>query len=69
MKDLLTVAKFTIKDMVKRKSFIVTNIIFLAVILVGTNIPRIMESFSKDDELSRLLWLMRVIFLGIIYLV
>ena len=53
MKDLLTVAKFTIKDMVKRKSFIVTNIIFLAVILVGTNIPRIMESFSKDDELSR----------------
>ena len=55
MKDLLTVAKFTIKDMVKRKSFIVTNIIFLAVILVGTNIPRIMESFSKDDELSRLL--------------
>lgn len=55
MKDLLTVARFTIKDMVKRKSFIVTNIIFLAVILVGTNIPRIMESFSKDDELSRLL--------------
>ena len=39
MKDLLTVAKFTIKDMVKRKSFIVTNIIFLAFILVGTNIP------------------------------
>ena len=48
-------SRFTIKDMVKRKSFIVTNIIFLAVILVGTNIPRIMESFSKDDELSRLL--------------
>ena len=54
MKDLLNVAKFTIKDMVKRKSFIVTNIIFLAIIFVWTNIPRIMESFSKYNELSRL---------------
>ncbi|MDO4375998.1 MAG: ABC transporter permease [bacterium] len=55
MKDLLIVSKFTIKDMVKRKSFIVSNIIFLLVILIGTNIPRIMESFNADDELSRLL--------------
>lgn len=55
MKDLLIVSKFTIKDMVKRKSFIVSNIIFLLVILIGTNIPRIMESFNSDDELSRLL--------------
>ena len=55
MKDLSIVSKFTIKDMVKRKSFIVSNIIFLLVILIGTNIPRIMESFNSDDELSRLL--------------
>ena len=55
MKDLLIVSKFTIKDMVKRKSFIVSNIIFLLIILIGTNIPRIMESFNSDDELSRLL--------------
>lgn len=55
MKDLLIVSKFTIKDMVKRKSFIISNIIFLLIILIGTNIPRIMESFNSDDELSRLL--------------
>ena len=35
MKDLLTVAKFTIKDMIKRKSFIVSNIIFLLIIFIN----------------------------------
>ena len=52
---MLIVSKFTIKDMIKRKSFIVSNIIFLLIILVGTNIPRILEAFNSDDENSRLL--------------
>lgn len=55
MKEMLIVSKFTIKDMIKRKSFIVSNIIFLLIILVGTNIPRILEVFNSDDENSRLL--------------
>lgn len=55
MKEMLIVSKFTIKDMIKRKSFIVSNIIFLLIILVGTNIPRILEAFNSDDENSRLL--------------
>lgn len=55
MKEMLIVSKFTIKDMIKRKSFIVSNIIFLLIILVGTNIPRILDAFNSDDENSRLL--------------
>ena len=55
MKEMLIVSKFTIKDMIKRKSFIVSNIIFLLIILVGTNIPRILEAFNSDGENSGLL--------------
>ena len=50
MKDLLTVAKFTIKDMVKRKSFIISNLIILAIIVLLFNVPRIMDLITGDQE-------------------
>lgn len=50
MKDLFTVASFTLKEMVKKKSFIISNIIFLIIILIGTNVPRIMEKFNGSNE-------------------
>ena len=43
MRDLITVAEFTIKDMVKRKSFIISMIIILVLIVVGFNIPNIIN--------------------------
>ena len=56
MKSFFTVASFTIKEMVKKKSFIVSNIIFLIIILVGTNIPRIINNFNNGDgSLTKLL--------------
>ena len=56
MKSLFTVASFTIKEMVKKKSFIVSNTIFLIIILVGTNIPRIINNFNNGDgSLTKLL--------------
>lgn len=56
MKGMFTVASFTIKEMVKKKSFIVSNIIFLIIILVGTNIPRIINNFNNGDgSLTKLL--------------
>lgn len=56
MKSMFTVASFTIKEMVKKKSFIVSNIIFLIIILVGTNIPRIINNFNNGDgSLTKLL--------------
>ena len=50
MKDLKTVTVFTMKEMLKRKSFIVTTIIILLLIVVGFNIPNIVRFFSNDNN-------------------
>ena len=50
MRDLRTVIAFTIKDMVKRKSFIVSTLIILILIVVGFNIPNIISAFTGDGE-------------------
>ena len=55
MRDLFTVASFTIKEMIKKKSFIVSNIIFLVIILVGTNVPRLLESLNGKSEGKKVL--------------
>ena len=44
MKSLFTVISFTIKDMVKRKSFIISNIIILLIIVIGFNVPRFLNN-------------------------
>ena len=50
MRDLKTVIGFTIKDMAKRKSFIVSTIILLAIIIIGINIPNIIKAFTGDSD-------------------
>ena len=50
MKDLVTVAEFTIKDMVKRKSFIISMIIILVLIVVGFNVPNIINRIKGDSN-------------------
>ena len=50
MKDLFTVAEFTIKEMVQRKSFIISMLIILAIIILGFNIPNIVDSIIGDSE-------------------
>ena len=55
MKSLLTVMKFTMKDMLKRKSFIVSTIIILLIIVIGFNVPNILKSISGEDTGSILL--------------
>lgn len=54
MKDLLVVMKFTMKDMIKRKSFIISTIIFLIMIVVGFNIPNILKSINGEDTSDKL---------------
>jgi len=49
MRDILTVMKFTIKDMVKRKSFIISTLIILGMIVIGFNIPNIIKSLSGNE--------------------
>lgn len=55
MKDILTVMKFTIKDMAKRKSFIISTIIILVMIVIGMNIPNIMKAFQGEDVGEKIL--------------
>ena len=55
MKDIITVAKFTIKDMVKRKSFIISTLIILVLIIIGFNVPNIIKSFEGEDIGDKLL--------------
>lgn len=49
MRDLKTVIEFTIKDMAKRKSFIVSTIIILVLIVIGFNIPNIINAFYGEE--------------------
>lgn len=57
MKDLFTVMEFTIKETIKRKSFIISMLIIIGIIIIGFNVPNIIEAFSKssDDEKAKIL--------------
>ena len=50
MNDLLIVTKFTMKDMFKRKSFIIATIIIIMMIVIGFNIPNIIKLFNNNDN-------------------
>jgi len=51
MKDLFTVMTFTMKDMLKRKSFIISTIILLVMIIIGFNIPNIIKAIKGEEEI------------------
>lgn len=55
MKDLFIVAKFTMKDMLKRKSFLISTLIILIIIVIGFNVPNIIKSFNGEDTQAKLL--------------
>ena len=50
MKDLFLVASYTFKDLVRRKSFIISNIIILIIMVIGFNVPNLINSIKGDDE-------------------
>ena len=51
MRDLFVVAKFTIKDMIRRKSFIISNLIILGIIVLLFNVPNIIKMIKGEDEI------------------
>jgi len=56
MKQILTVFRFTFREAVKKKAFIISTMIILAIILIMCFIPRIMESLkgdNKSDEVTK----------------
>ncbi len=55
MRDIFTVMKFTIKDMVKRKSFIISTLIILILIIIGFNVPNLIKMFNEDNTGNKLL--------------
>lgn len=55
MKDIVTVMKFTIKDMTKRKSFIISTLIILMLIVIGFNIPNFMKMIKGEETGNKLL--------------
>ncbi len=54
MKDVITVMGFTIKEMVRRKSFIVSTIIILILIVVGFNVPKILKAVKGEDSTEKI---------------
>lgn len=49
MKDIFTITKFTAKDMLGRKSFRVSTIIIMLLIIVGCNIPNFLNALGVND--------------------
>ena len=52
MKDLLTVVNFTIKEAITRKSFIISMVIILIIIVIGFNVPNILNKIMGDDQIK-----------------
>lgn len=55
MKDIFTVAKFTAKDMLGRKSFRMSTIIIMLFIIVGCNIPNFLNAINGGDFSDKVL--------------
>lgn len=49
LRDIWTVTKFTMRDMINRKSFRISTIIILVLIVLGFNIPNIINSFTDGN--------------------
>lgn len=49
LRDIWTVTKFTMRDMIGRRSFRISTIIILVVIVLGFNVPNIITSLTGGD--------------------
>ncbi len=52
MRDIITVSKFTLKEMLRRKSFIITTIILMILIVIGFNVPNMIKAFSGESSVE-----------------
>lgn len=55
MNDIITISKFTAKDMLHRKSFVISTIIILLMIVIGCNIPKVIKSFDTEKIKEKIL--------------
>ena len=50
MKNILTVIGFTIKDMLGRKSYIISTIVILIMIVIGCNVPGLIKNYEESQK-------------------
>lgn len=55
MRNLFTVMKFTMREMVRKKSFIISIIIILALIVIGFSIPKIVSAIQEEKGNKKVL--------------
>ena len=49
MRDLWIVASYTIKEMLKKKTFLISNLILIVIMIVGFNVPNILNVLNGDE--------------------
>ena len=54
MKSLFTIVKFTAKEYIKKKSFIVVNAIMLLIIVALCNVPNLINAFGSGEDDDKL---------------
>lgn len=52
MRDLITVMNFSIKEMITKKSFIISTIIILVLIVLAFNVPNVLNKLSDGEDYS-----------------
>ena len=55
MRNILAVMKFTIKDMARRKSFIISTLLILVMIIIGFNVPNIIKAIQGENLQEKML--------------
>ena len=55
MRNLWLVTEFTIKEMIKKKSFVISTLVILLIIVAAFNIPNILKVFGQDDLNEKIL--------------
>lgn len=55
MKDILTILKYTIKENITKKAFIITTVILMIMIIAICNIPNIIKMFESEETTTEYL--------------
>lgn len=55
MKNLFIVMKFTMREMVRKKSFIISTLLILTLIIVGFSIPKILSAIDEEKGNKKIL--------------
>ena len=50
MKDLWIVASYTIKEMLKKKTFLISNLILIIIMIIGFNVPNFLNAIKDDSK-------------------